>query len=114
MLVMCISWIFYCSPVYSQGKAKKQNPGKIVPVKSHVELSMDTIMIRLDNLHLTLDRINNFSRININTRQIEKELPEIQSSLNIIKDNLSIYNNVLGAKNLQLFGVYLEDMENKI
>src|ERR1700680_3010403 len=84
MLVMCIAWIFYGSPVYSQGKAKKQNPGKVVPVKSHVELSMDTIMIRLDNLHLTLDRINNFSRLNINTRQIEKELPEIQSSLNII------------------------------
>ena len=114
ILFLWISWMLLACNAYSQGRIKRENPRKAPPVKTHVELSMDSIMTRLDNLHLKLDRINNFSRITINTREIEKQLPEIKSSLEIIKDNLSMYTNVLGAKNLQLFGVYLEDMENKI
>src|ERR1700761_4048440 len=95
--------------------AEKKDGGKeATPGKTRIEYSLDSVMGRLDNMHLTLNRINDFSGQVFNTHKVEEQLPQIQVNLQIISDNLSIENTVPEARNLQLFGVLLDDIQDQL
>ncbi len=79
-----------------------------------VKLSADSLLIRMEELHNTLNRINNITSREFDTRGMEAELPEIKSNLQTIDDNLKLYNKVLNIRNLQMFRVLLADMREHL
>ncbi|HET6252642.1 MAG TPA: mechanosensitive ion channel domain-containing protein [Puia sp.] len=96
-------------------KAKNdKEKGKDNPPKSRLEYSLDTITGRLDNLHLTLNRINNFTTMGLNTRKVEEQLPQIGDNIQSIADNLSLSGTVPDFKSLQLYSVLLENIKEQL
>jgi potassium efflux system protein len=91
----------------------KKNAATAAP-KSRLEYSLDTIGTRLDNLHLTLNRINNFTTLGLNTRKVEQQLPEIRDNLLSISENLSLSGTVPDFKNLQLYAVLLDNIKDQL
>jgi potassium efflux system protein len=118
-IAILLAGIFvFSGPAHAQSKAsrakgrenaKTENSGK-----THIEYSLDTIVQRLDNMHLTLNRINDFQGHGFDTRKVESQLPVIRNNLNMISANLSLNNTVPEIKNLQLFGVMLNDIKDQL
>jgi potassium-dependent mechanosensitive channel len=96
------------------GTEKKEGSKKDVSGKTDIEYSLDTVMQRLDNMHLTLNRINDFSGQFFDTHKVEQQLPGIQNNLQIIQSNLSIENTIPEARTLQLFGILLNDIQGQL
>jgi small-conductance mechanosensitive channel len=84
------------------------------PPKSHLEYSLDTIITRLDNLHLTLNRINDFTTLGFNTRKVEQQLPGIGDNIEVIAENLSLSGTVPDFKSLQLYTVLLGNIKDQL
>ena len=75
-----------------------------------IEYSRDSGMKALDLAHVILNRINLFIGDEFNTRKIEQQLPEIDRTLQIIGNSLELSDVIPEFKNLQLYGVMLEDI----
>jgi len=78
------------------------------------EIGIDSLLNKIENVHNTLNRINNATTIGFDTRDIESDLPEIDSNIDIIDENLSLYSSVLDVKNLQMFDVLLTSLQNQL
>ena len=78
------------------------------------EIGIDSLLNKVENVHNTLNRINNSASIGFDTRDIESNLPEIDSNIDIIDENLSLYSSVLDVKNLQMFDVLLTSLQNQL
>ena len=99
----------------SKEEAKeKADKEKNTPPKSHLEYSLDTITRRLDNLHLTLNRINDFTSVGFNTRKVEQQLPQIGDNIQSIAENLSLSGTVPDFKSLQLYTVLLDNIKQQL
>jgi potassium-dependent mechanosensitive channel len=82
--------------------------------KSRLEYSLDTITDRLDNLHLTLNRINDFTSLGFSTKNVEQQLPEIRANLQTISENLSLSGTVPDFKSMQLYDVLLANIKDQL
>jgi potassium-dependent mechanosensitive channel len=100
--------------VRGQRTKEKTEKDKDSPPKSYLEYSLDTITARLDNLHLTLNRINDFTNVGFNTRNVEQRLPEIGENIQSIAENLSLSGAVPDFKSLQLYTVLLENIKGQL
>ncbi len=78
------------------------------------ELGLDSLLNLIQNVHLTLDQINNATANKFDLSDMEREYPEIDSNLDNITENLKLYNKILDVKNLQMFDVLLADLEKQI
>jgi potassium efflux system protein len=78
------------------------------------EIGIDSLLGKIENVHNTLDRINNATATGFDTRDIENNLGDIDSNIDIIDDNLSLYSSVLDVKNLQMFDVLLTSLQNQL
>lgn len=95
-------------------KSQQRDKDKDKPPKSRLEYSLDTITRRLDNLHLTLNRINDFTSLGFNTRKVEQQLPEIGQNIESIEQNLSPTGTVPDFKSLQLYSVLLGNIREQL
>jgi potassium-dependent mechanosensitive channel len=94
---------------------KEKTTHKIVtPPKSRLEYSLDTITSRLDNMHLTLNSINHFSIAGFDTKKVESQLPEIQTTIKTISENLNLNNSIPEFKSLQLYQLMLENIKDQL
>ncbi len=92
----------------------QRDKDKEKPPKSRLEYSLDTITRRLDNLHVTLNRINDFTSLGFNTRKVEQQLPEIGNNIESIEQNLSLSGTVPDFKSLQLYSVLLGNIKDQL
>jgi potassium efflux system protein len=99
---------------YAQHKVEKEPAKAAGAQKSSLEYSLDTVTIRLDNLHLTLNRINDFSTLGFNTNNVEQQLPKIRDNIRTVSENLTLSGTVPEFKSLQLFGVMLENIKTQL
>jgi potassium efflux system protein len=95
-------------------ESEKETAKAAAPPKSHLEYSLDTITGRLDNLHLTLNRINDFTTLGFNTKSVEQQLPEIGDNIRSISQNLSLSGTVPDFKSLQLYTVLLGNIKDQL
>jgi potassium efflux system protein len=93
---------------------EKESGDKNAQPKSHLEYSLDTITDRLDNLHLTLNRINDFTSLGFSTKNVEQQLPEIRTNLQTISENLSLSGTVPDFKSMQLYEVLLANIKDQL
>src|SRR6185312_8596801 len=106
-------------PVHAQrarehGRNDGKESSKPKAPKSKLEYSLDTIITRLDNLHLTLNRINDFTTLGLNTKRVERQLPAIGANIDAIGQNLSLSGAVPDFKTLQLYSVLLGNIKDKL
>jgi potassium efflux system protein len=113
-IVLLLTLLFVHSTLSVLGQRKKEEASKPEAPKSHLEYSLDTITRRLDNLHLTLNRINDFTSLGFNTRKVEQQLPEIGDNIQSIAENLSLSGTVPDFKSLQLYTVLLENIKEQL
>lgn len=77
-------------------------------------IGIDALLDKIENVHNTLNRINATNSVGYNTHDIEDNFASIDSSIDIIAQNLTLYNTVLDVKNLQLFNVMLTDITGRL
>ncbi len=109
--------VFLCCFILGRNIAGAQPAGKdttAAAAPGPAKLSADSLLIRMEELHNTLNRINDITARGFDTRGMEAELPEMKSNLQIIEDNLKLYNKVLNVRNLQMFHVLLGDMREHL
>ncbi|NLR63869.1 mechanosensitive ion channel [Chitinophaga varians] len=109
--------VFLCCFIFGRNIAGAQPAGKDTTAPAApgpAKLSADSLLIRMEELHNTLNRINDITARGFDTRGMEAELPEMKSNLQIIEDNLKLYNKVLNVRNLQMFHVLLGDMREHL
>jgi len=82
--------------------------------KTGIELSLDTVTRRLDNMHVILNQVSDSTGRSYDTRKIEAQLPDIRYNLKIIADNLSLQTAVPETRDLQLYGVLLKDIQQQL
>jgi len=78
------------------------------------EIGIDSILNKIENVHNTLTRIIRATSVGFDTRDIQDNLPEVDSNIDIIDDNLSLYQSVLDVKNLQMFRVLLNSLQDQL
>jgi len=78
------------------------------------EIGIDSLLNKVQNVHLTLDQINNATSTGFDTRDIEDNFAEVDSNIENINENLTIYNSIQDVKNLQMFEVLLNDLQNQV
>ena len=77
-------------------------------------IGIDSLLDKVEDVHNTLNQINNNNATGFNTRDIEGGLPDVDSNIDLIGDNISLYNTVLDVKNLQMFNVLLGDLQGQL
>ena len=78
------------------------------------ELGLDSLLNLVQNVHLTLDQINNSTSTGFDISNLLKNFGEVDSNIENISENLTLYNHILDVKNLQMFEVLLTDLQNQI
>jgi len=86
---------------------------KLVVPKTRVEYSLDTIMQRLDNMHQTLNNINNFQNKSFDTNRVKRELSTFNGTLAVIRSAMTGYN-LPEYKQLLLYEYMLNYMNGKL
>jgi len=95
-------------------KALAEKSGLVLTDSALNEIGIDSILNKIENVHNTLTRIINATSVGFDTREIQDGLPEIDSNIDIIDDNLTLYQNVLDVKNLQMFRVLLAGLTDQL
>ncbi len=78
------------------------------------EISVDSLLNKVENVHTTLNKINSETDHGYDTRDIEDNLPAVDSNINIISENITLYYRVLDVKNLQMFQVLLDNLQEQL
>lgn len=95
------------SGVLAQGKTAEKTPPAVMP-------DTDTLLMKMEALHATLNRIDDITSRGFDTRSIEAGLPDMVANLRTVEQNLVLYSRVLNVKNLQMFRVLLADMHQHL
>jgi len=86
---------------------------KKAPHKTHIEYSLDTVMQKIDDMYSTLNSINSFQLKHFDTANIRVQLRDIDSTLDLIRDNLT-GNMVTEYKKLVLDEYVLADIQQQL
>src|ERR1700761_5971589 len=73
---------------WQTSSAQTTHAKKAAP-KTHIEYSLDTVMQKIDDMYNTLNSINTFQLRHFDTANIRRQLVDIDSTLNLIRSNLS-------------------------
>jgi potassium efflux system protein len=105
---LCI--FFLAAWLLSSGQKKKERKE---PAKTHIEYSLDTVMQKIDDMYMTLNKINSFQQKHFDTANIRRQLVAIDSTLDLIRDNLS-GNAVTEYKRILLDEFVLNDIHDQL
>ncbi|MFT2008207.1 mechanosensitive ion channel family protein [Pontibacter sp. 13R65] len=83
-------------------------------VGSATAQAVDSLLARVEEARRTIERINTINRRGLSTSSIEQNLPKIEANLNTIQQNLSFYSRVIDIKNLQMYMVLLNNMQQAL
>jgi len=95
-------------PSYSQHKLERK-----IPVKTHVEYSLDTVMQRIDDMQETLNNISLFQQKHLDTTHLRDRLTGITATLTGIQQSLESGQTV-EYKHLLLDEFILQDIRNQL
>jgi potassium efflux system protein len=77
-------------------------------------IGIDSLLNKIEAVHNTLTDINNVTAIGFDTHDIDEHIAAVDSNVDIIDENLTIYTNVLDVKNLQMFNILLADIQDQV
>ncbi len=74
----------------------------------------DSLAQRVERAYFVLSRINGTARRATNTEDLSDDLPTVEDNLDVIRENLDQYGNVVDVKQLQMYRVLLADMQAQL
>lgn len=74
----------------------------------------DTLLLQIEHLHNTLNKVTNEAKYGFKTRQIKTELSDMQSAIKTMSQSLGRDSMVMNINNLQMYRGLLGDMEEKL
>jgi potassium efflux system protein len=105
-IVLCLSQLHATPTPQKPTAAKKaRQPQPVLP---------DSLAQRVERAYFVLSRINGTARRATNTEDLSDDLPTVEDNLEIIRENLDQYGNVVDVKQLQMYRVLLADMQDKL
>jgi potassium-dependent mechanosensitive channel len=107
-LLLCTCLLISGLHVHAQDAKEKK-----APAKSHIELSLDTVMQKIDDMYMTLNSINSFQQEHFDTSNIRNQLSDINNTLDIIRNNLT-GKMVREYKSILLDEYVLNDIQNQL
>jgi potassium-dependent mechanosensitive channel len=93
--------------------AGQAHHAKKEPSKTHIEYSLDTVMQKIDDMYMTLNNINSFQQKHFDTANIRRQLLAIDTTLDLIRDNLT-GNVVTEYKRILLDEYVLNDIHDQL
>ena len=90
-------------PAATPAKARRAQP--VLP---------DSLAQRVERAYFVLSRINGTARRATNTEDLSEELPTVEDNLEVIRENLDQYGDVVDVKQLQMYRLLLADMQEKL
>jgi small-conductance mechanosensitive channel len=107
-LLLCIFFLTPVLPGHTQTRKEKKQPRK-----THIEYSLDTVMQKIDDMYTTLNSINSFQLRHFDTANIRHQLRDVDSTLDLIRDNLT-GNMVTEYKKIVLDEYVLGDIRDQL
>jgi potassium efflux system protein len=107
-LLLCI-FLLTAGPA---SQAQTHHTAKERP-RSHLEVSLDTVMQKIDDMYTTLNSINSFQLKHFDTANIRRRLVDIDSTLDLIRYNLT-GNMVTEYKKILLDEYVLGNIRNQL
>ncbi len=107
-LLLCIYLLTASLGSWAQTHKEKKEP-----TKTHIEYSLDTVMGKIDDMYMTLNSINTFQQKHFDTANIRRQLGDIDSTLDLIRDNLT-GNMVTEYKKILLDEYVLNDIHDQL
>jgi potassium efflux system protein len=89
-------------------------PRPAARVRPTPPLLPDSLARRIEKAYFTLSRINGAARRSVDTQDMSDDLPQVEENLEIIRQNLDQFGNVVDVKQLQMYQVLLEDMQEQL
>lgn len=71
-------------------------------------------MLRIEEVYQTLNHIENNGGLPFEVMLLDQELAESDTTLRIVKENISLYSNTLSLRNLQMYRVLLQDLQEDL
>lgn len=105
---MCIFFLAACLASHAQ-----THPQKKPALKTHIEYSLDTVMQKIDDMYATLNKINTFQIKHFDTVAIRRQLGSIDTTLSLIRENLT-GNTVTEYKKILLDEYVLNDIHDQL
>jgi potassium efflux system protein len=97
-----------------QAAPAPQKPAARTKVRQPQPVLPDSLAQRVERAYFVLSRINGTARRATNTEDLSDDLPTVEDNLEIIRENLDQYGNVVDVKQLQMYRVLLADMQTKL
>lgn len=107
----CIILIFFSGAGFAQKHRKKSTETQLLTTNNQ---PIDQLLERVEDVHITLNRINNVSGSGMNTSLIEKDLPRIEEGLVLIKKDLGNASSTIDVNDLQLYDVMLDAIQESL
>ena len=74
----------------------------------------DSLLLQIEHLHGTLNKITNQSKYGFKTLEIQKSLQSMEAAIDVISQSLGRDSTVLNINNLQMYHGLLKDMAEKL
>jgi len=97
-----------------QAAPAPQKPASGKTVRPAAPLLPDSLARRIEKAYFTLSRINGAARRGADTQDMSDDLPQVEENLETIRQNLDQFGNVVDVKQLQMYRVLLEDMQEQL
>ena len=103
--------VFLSGATFAQKHRKKSVETQLLTTNNQ---PIDQLLERVEDVHITLNRINNLSGSGMNTSQIEKDLPRVEEGLMLIKKDLGNASSTIDVNDLQLYDVMLDAIQESL
>lgn len=110
-LIYCFFFTLLPGLTFAQKHHKKSAETQLLSTNNQ---PIDQLLERVEDVHITLNRINNISGSGFNTTDIDQNLPRVQGGLNLIRKNLGNGTANIDVNDLQLYDVMLDNIQEKL
>ncbi len=109
LLLLIVAWLGQLQAAPTPPKAPKQ-----AKARRAQPVLPDSLAQRVERAYFVLSRINGTARRATNTEDLSDELPTVEDNLDVIRENLDQYGDVVDVKQLQMYRLLLADMQEKL
>src|SRR5579872_4226444 len=109
-MALILSSLLAAIPAPAQTQPRHE---KKIQDKSQIELSLDTVMRRINDMQQTLTSITSFREKNLDTADLRRQVLRITQTLDVIRNSLSA-NKVLEYKQLLIDQYILQDIHSQL
>ena len=110
-IMLLVGWLGAALAAQSQPKPP---PATVPKARAATPVLPDSLARRIEKAYFTLSRINGAARRGADTQDMSDDLPQVEENLETIRQNLDQFGSVVDVKQLQMYRVLLEDMQEQL